>query len=129
VLVVDASVLAVAIADDGADGDACRAGLARERLAAPDLLRLEVMSVFRRQAAGGTLSPTHVRQAVQDLLDFPIVVYPTAPLLVRCWELRHNVGPYDAAYVALAEATDSALLTSDARLAAAPGIRCRVELL
>lgn len=128
-LVVDASVLAVAIADGGADGDVCRAALEDDRLAAPDLLRLEVMSVFRRQAASGALTALQASNALQDLLDFPIVVYPTAPLLVRCWELRHNVGPYDAAYVALAETIDCVLLTSDARLASAPGVRCQVELL
>jgi hypothetical protein len=36
VLVVDASVLVVALADDGDDGDAARARLHGERLAAPD---------------------------------------------------------------------------------------------
>ena len=51
------------------------------------------------------------------------------PLLPRCWELRDNVTPYDAAYVALAEALGVPLLTADARLANAPGIRCEVELL
>jgi predicted nucleic acid-binding protein len=51
------------------------------------------------------------------------------PLLTRCWELRENVSVYDAAYVALAEALDVVLLTADARLVRAPGIRCRVELL
>ena len=47
----------------------------------------------------------------------------------RCWELRDNVTTYDAAYVALAEALRVPLLTADARLANAPGIRCEVELL
>jgi predicted nucleic acid-binding protein len=36
---------------------------------------------------------------------------------------------YDAVYVALAELTSSTLLTFDARLAAAPGADCQVELL
>ena len=51
------------------------------------------------------------------------------PLIARCWELRHNVTAYDASYVALAEALGVPLLTADARLANAPGIRCEVELL
>ena len=46
----------------------------------------------------------------------------------RAYELRENVTAYDAAYVALAEALDCPLLTADARLARAPGIRCEVEL-
>jgi predicted nucleic acid-binding protein len=36
---------------------------------------------------------------------------------------------YDATYVALAEAMDVALLTADAKLAAAPGLQCAVELI
>jgi predicted nucleic acid-binding protein len=51
------------------------------------------------------------------------------PLLARCWELRHNLTPYDAAYVALAEALDVALVTADARLSRASGIQCVVEVL
>ena len=66
--------------------------------------------------------------AIADLLSMPIVVYPTAPLLRRCWQLRGNVTAYDACYVALAEALDCALLTADAKLAKAPGPRCAFEL-
>ena len=51
------------------------------------------------------------------------------PLLTRCWELRANLTVYDAAYVALAEATIATLVTADRRLADAPGRRCDVELL
>jgi predicted nucleic acid-binding protein len=35
---------------------------------------------------------------------------------------------YDAAYVALAELLGVTLLTGDRRLARAPGVRCRVEV-
>jgi predicted nucleic acid-binding protein len=46
----------------------------------------------------------------------------------RIWELRDNLTPHDAAYVALAEALDATLLTADARSSHAPGLRCEVEL-
>ena len=36
---------------------------------------------------------------------------------------------YDAAYVALAELLDVVLVTADARLANAPGLRCEVDVL
>lgn len=49
VLVVDASVLAVAIADDSNDGGAVRARLRDETLAAPESVDLEVVSVLRSQ--------------------------------------------------------------------------------
>jgi len=99
VLVVDASVIAPAVADGGRDGDTCRARLRGETLAAPDLLRLETMSVLRRQ------------------------------LLRRGWELRDNATAYDSCYAALAEALDCPLLTADKRLANAPGVRCSFEVL
>jgi predicted nucleic acid-binding protein len=46
----------------------------------------------------------------------------------RAWELRTNLSAYDALYVALAEQLDAPLVTADARLARAPGLRCVVEL-
>ncbi len=128
-LVVDASVVASAVADDGGRGSLCRQRLRGERPAAPDLLRLEVLSVLRRQVIRGGLSRHRAGEAVADLLDLPVTVYPTAPLLRRVWELRGNVSAYDACYLALAEALDAVLLTADARLAAAPGLRCRVEVI
>ena len=36
---------------------------------------------------------------------------------------------YDASYVALAELLDAPLVTADARLAGAPGVRCDVQLI
>ena len=55
--------------------------------------------------------------------------YPALPLLPRAFELRANVTAYDAMYVALAEALDCPLVTADARLAAASGPRCKIQLL
>lgn len=46
----------------------------------------------------------------------------------RAYELRDNVTAYDAVYLALAQALDCPLVTADARLSRAPGVRCAVEL-
>ena len=43
--------------------------------------------------------------------------------------MPRTVQIYDAAYVALAELLGIDLLTADARLASAPGIRCAVEVI
>jgi predicted nucleic acid-binding protein len=129
VLVVDASVLVVALADDGPDGDRGRDRLRGESLAAPELVDLEVVSVLRRQLVVGSLDGRRARLALTDLTDLPMARAPHGPLLSRCWELRDNLTVYDAAYVALAERLDATLLTADARLARAPGPRCPVELL
>jgi predicted nucleic acid-binding protein len=128
VLVVDASVIAPAIADGGIDGDVCRARIAGQSLAAPDLLRVEVLSVLRRHVNSGDLTVVQASNAVDDLMSLAITVYPSAPLLRRCWELRANVTAYDACYVSLAEALGFVLLTADARLAKAPGTRCQFDV-
>ncbi len=128
-LVVDASVVAPAIADGSADGDASRRLIVGRSLAAPDLVRVEAMSALRRQLAAGSLTSQQAGDAVDDLLDLRITLYPTVALLRRCWELRDNVTPYDGCYVALAEALDCPLATADKRLAAAPGPRCAFETL
>jgi predicted nucleic acid-binding protein len=129
VIVVDASVLVVALADDGLDGDRARQRLRGEDLAAPELIDLEVLSVLRGLGAGAGLEDRRGQLALGDLIDLPLRRAPHAPLLVRCWDLRANLTVYDAAYVALAEALDCTLLTADAKLARAPGIHCPVEVL
>lgn len=128
-IVVDASVLANAIADDQADGDAAR-DVIRQRggVSGPDLVDVETVAVLRKRWLAGTLPARRFASAVRDLEELAIDRYPTLRLMWRAYELRDNVTAYDAAYVALAEALDCPLVTADARLAGAPGIRCEVEL-
>lgn len=128
-LVVDASVLAPALADDGADGDAARERLRGHPLTAPELLDLEVASVVRRQLLAGELDERRAGLALADLADLPVRRVAHRQLVARCWELRSNVTVYDAAYIAVAELAGLVLVTADARLARAPGLRCRVEVL
>jgi predicted nucleic acid-binding protein len=128
-IVVDASVLATALADDSDDGRHARSRLSGERLSAPELIDLEVVSVFRRLCAADKLDPARARQAIGDLDALRLDRIPHRPLLQRCWELRHNVTVYDAAYVALAEILDATLVTADRRLVHASGATCVFELL
>lgn len=129
-IVVDASVIANAVGDDGDDGAAARAALRHERdFAAPDLVDVETVSVLRRRWLGGDLTARRFRAAVTDLGDLAISRYPTLPFMPRAYELRANVTPYDAAYIGLAESLGCALLTADARLATAPGPRCEMWIL
>jgi predicted nucleic acid-binding protein len=129
VLVVDASVLVVALADDGPHGDLARGRLHAERLICPELADLEVASVLRRQMDVGKIDGRRAGLALQDLAALPAQRAAHRPLLVRCWELRDNLTIYDAVYVALAEITGSTLLTADQRLARAPDPRCSIEVL
>jgi predicted nucleic acid-binding protein len=129
VIVVDASVLVVALGDDGKDGSKARQRLLGEVLAAPELIDPEVLSVLRRGVANGAMTALRAQEAISDLRDLPLQRASHHPLLERCWELRHNLTSYDACYVVLAETLAVPLLTADARLAHAPGLRCAVEIL
>ncbi len=71
-LVVDASVLAPALADDASDGDTARARLRSEMLIAPALIDLEVASVLRRQLLAQDLAARRAELALADLVDLPV---------------------------------------------------------
>jgi predicted nucleic acid-binding protein len=128
-IVVDASVLVTALADDGTDGDRARARLRNERLVVPQLADVEVVSAWRRMVVSGALDERRARLAITDLESLPLHRAAHTPLLVRCWQLRSNLTVYDAVYVTLAEATRLTLVTADRRLAESPGLPCSVELL
>lgn len=120
--------MVTALGDDGSDGDRVRARLRGEQLVAPHLIDVEVTSAWRRLAAAGHLDDRRAALALDDLRAFRVERVPHGPLLERCWQLRPTLTVYDAVYVALAEVTESVLLTADAKLAGAPGPRCEVEL-
>ena len=92
-------------------------------------MRAEVVSALRREAAAGGISAARVRMALVQLSDLALVEFPFQPFQPRVWELRHDLGVYDAWYVALAEELEADLVTLDGRLAATPAIRCDVALI
>jgi predicted nucleic acid-binding protein len=129
-IVVDASaVLEVLLNTSDAPGIAARLFATGETLHAPHLLDLEVTQVLRRYARSGELTAQRGMQALEDLVDLPLVRYPHDFLLGRIWELRDVVTAYDAAYLALAEALAAPLVTRDAVLASNKAHRARVELM
>ena len=129
-IVVDASVLANAVGDDGASGRAARARIATAvQVSAPDRVDVEVVAVLRKRWIAGQLTARRFRAAIGDLLALPVVRFPSGPLMIRAYELRANVTAYDASYVALAEGLAATLVTLNHRLASAPGVNCPVEVL
>lgn len=129
-IVLDASVLANLVGDDGPAGEQARRRVVAEPyVAIPDLADVESVAVFRRRWLRGDIGARRFRHAVDDLRALPFPRFPSGPLLGRAYELRANVTAYDACYVGLAEALGATLLTADARLGAAPGVACRVEVL
>lgn len=129
-IVVDVSVLANALADDGPDGAGARSRLIDAgELVAPDLIDVETTAVLRKRWIAADLDDQRFSEAISDLEDLDLTRYPTLPLMRRAFELRSNLTAYDAAYVALAERLGCSLLTADRRLAAAPNVACTVEVL
>ncbi len=90
----------------------------------PHLLDIEVTSAFRTLAKAGRVDAHRSTQFLESLAELPAERYPHTLLLDRIWELRHNFTAYDAAYIALAEATDAFLYTTDRKLRG--GHRARV---
>jgi Predicted nucleic acid-binding protein, contains PIN domain len=127
--VLDASVL-VEYLTDGVHAEASRRHLIPSPgwLWAPHLVDAEVGHALRRGVRAGELSAKAARAALTDLLEMRLQRVSHHLLVERAWELRANVSFYDALYVALAEALEAPLVTLDARLAKAPGVRAEIEV-
>lgn len=129
-IVIDASVLANALADDDEDGRAARHELrAADAITAPDLIDVETVSVLRKRWLRRTLTDQRLSAAIAHLQQLGFERVPTLRLVSRAVELRANVSAYDACYVALAERLDCELITADGRLATATGPRCPIRVL
>jgi predicted nucleic acid-binding protein len=129
VIVVDASVIADALIDDGPAGTAARAALtADQHWAAPAHVGVEVISVVRGKLLGRKIGPVRAEDAIQALPNLVIDEVPIVRLVDRIWQLRGNLSAYDAAYVAAAEGLDCPLVTGDGRIAKASGLRCDVRV-
>lgn len=128
--VVDASVLVVYYATEDPRRDTVTARLAAgDALFAPAHLDAEVVSALRGLSRPSSTLRAGVPAALRHLAGFPLRRMHLAPLLQRIWELRDNLTPYEAAYVALAERLGGPLITCDGKLAGATGPRCALELL
>ena len=128
-LVVDASCLCEVVIG-GPSAETIRNRLrADSDQAAPHIIDVEVFGIIRREHQRGHLDRTEASQAVEDLEAWPGERFGHRRLLARAWDLRDSVRGWDAMYVALAEALDAVLLTTDGRLAAAPGPSCPIELI
>ncbi|MFZ4893935.1 type II toxin-antitoxin system VapC family toxin [Plantibacter sp. Mn2098] len=126
VVVIDASVIGSALVGSSANAHRAQTAMLGRALIAPQLLDLEVLSVVRKRLFTGHVAPARAETAVDVFRSMLIRRYDHAALTRRAWELRENFTPYDAAYVALAEALDVPLMSGDLRLLRAAERLCRV---
>ena len=96
-------------------------------LLAPELLDVEVLSVFRRAVLRRQLNEQRALRAIEDLMDWPVDRIPHRSLVWVAWQHRNNLSAYDAFYVAAARLSDAPLITADGPLARAPSLGILVE--
>lgn len=123
-IVVDASAALSALLHRGQ----ARAELVGQQMHVPHLVDSEILSGLRRRVAAEQVGATQAWHMLRVWQRLAMTRYPIFALLARVWELRENVSAYDATYVALAESLGCSLLTADARLARAPGMRCAITI-
>lgn len=123
-IVVDASAALCALLNAGP----ARRALGGQQLHAPHLIDSELATALRRRVRAQQLDAGVGWSILDTWRRLGMTRYPGVFLLDRIWELRENLSADDASYVALAERLGCDLLTADARLSRAPGIRCPVTV-
>jgi predicted nucleic acid-binding protein len=87
------------------------------------------MQVLRRFERAGVVTGDRALEALDDLQSLRLVYHDHTGFLGRVWSMRQNLTAYDALYVALAEALDAPLVTTDRKLGGAPVSGVRVLLI
>lgn len=123
-IVVDASAALAGLLKDGP----ARSSMGMQPLHVPHLADSEVASGLRRLVLAGRMTAEEGWVTLDVWGRLGISRHPTTGLLPRIWQLRDNLSAYDATYVALAEALGCGVMTADARLSRAPGLRCPVTV-
>ena len=129
-LVLDASAALAAFLGAGVNSASIRVRIEApgESLHAPHLLDVEMLHALRGLVLRGDVSWARSEEVREDFASLRWSRYSHVAFLDRIWELKDNLTAYDAAYVALAETLSAPLITTDARLARASGIRAEVEV-
>jgi len=120
VIVLDASAAVDLLVDQEPNASWVASTIASEpEWHGPELIDTEILQALRSRVARGVLVEDVASQIVSDLLAIPLRRYPQLPFVSRVWALRGQLTAHDALYVALAEALDATLVTTDRRLARA----------
>lgn len=97
-------------------------------LHSPTFLDIEVLGALRKLHLRGRIDEEDLNDAVRRLSRLPRIRHEFHRFFERILSFRHNLTPYDAAYVVLAQEIDALLLTLDRGQAEVAG-RHGVEVL
>jgi predicted nucleic acid-binding protein len=127
VIVVDAVAMVAALVDtDPRCHHAVEQLQRHSRWFAPAHMPIEVVRVFAKLHRLGLATEAAAEGLAMQMhtgIGAAVTLADGRDLIPAVWRLRHNISPYDGAYVALAELIGVPLLTGDQRLAkAATGI-------
>jgi predicted nucleic acid-binding protein len=87
---------------------------------APAYMPVEVLRILRRYEAARILTSANADLFATEVATAALRYTPPEPWLITAvWARRHNVSPYDAGYLALAERYSAPLVTLDEWLARA----------
>jgi predicted nucleic acid-binding protein len=89
----------------------------RVELWAPDLVHPESASALRKLVRLEAITAADAETALENLVDLPISIAGTAALMRDVWRMQAFLTPYDACYVALADALGAELVTAERKLA------------
>jgi predicted nucleic acid-binding protein len=119
-VIVDASTLVAAFFPDEQQAEAQALirdhVIGRLQLAAPDLLLYEVTNAVVQARRRGRISDEQAADILSSFEGLNIVLRPVTWQQVLPLAQRFDRSAYDAAYLALAEATDQPLVTGDLRM-------------
>lgn len=128
IAVVDTSALVELFTVDGPELDAALAErLGRVIPHVPDIIDVEFHHALRGLLLGNKIGSSRAEQARVLFDETPKIRFPSCRLTQRIWSLRHNVGAYDACFIALAESLGVPLITCDDKQAGVSGHQAEVE--
>lgn len=113
--------------DAGNQGEALTERLVEMIPHPPDIVDVEFHHALRGQLLANKVSRERADLARGLFADTPIQRFPTRSLMGRVWALQHNLGAYDACFIALAEVLEVPLITCDEKQKSASGHQARVD--
>lgn len=129
--VIDANVAVLALigSDDAVSAAAANAIGSADVLHAPGHFVSEVVGAIRWHAAGKRITWDDADAAVSAFNALGVKQHSlTTADVDRAWEMRHNITPQDALYIALAERLHETFITHDLKLKSSDQPRCVIAI-